>query len=476
MFNFRQRLKVAWIKRNNRRQPPQGELSMRLIARTWYPLALSWLVMSMEGVVSSAFLARMPHPEINLAAYGGVSFAIAFVLSSPIAMMLAASTTLSRNMQAYLRLRRFMIGLGVTITVIYALVAFSPLYYWIADVLIGAPPEIIEPGRLGLMILLPFPFLVGLRRLPQGVMIRFGQSGGVTACTVIRLVAESILMYLGFMDGRLPGVVVATGAQTVGMILETIYANVRVRKILQNELKRAPVDEELTWKDLIHFYLPLLLTTIISFSFQFITSAGLSRMPLALESLAVFPVSSGLLWLLQSFGVAWNEVVVALVDHPGSLAKLRRFTVLLFGGSFLFMLLFLVTPASMWWFTRVSSLSLPLARMANTSLWWMLLCSGLAAVFCWYQGLILHCRRTRGLSESIVVSLVVEVLVLVVGIVWGRFTGLYVASFAFLLSYSAQIAWLYLRSRPVVKVLLLRDSSNEMNLNSQGRNCLAPHR
>lgn len=456
MTNFRQRSRLIQFRRG---QPPSAsdDLSMGLIARTWYPLALSWLVMSLEGVVSSAFLARMPNPEINLAAYGGVSFAIAFVISSPISMMLAASTALARNMQAYLRLRRFVMLLGMALTLVYLLVAFTPVYYWVTKVLIGAPAEIIEPGRLGLMILLPFPWLVGFRRLQQGVMIRFGQSGGVTACTVMRLVAESILMLVGFLDGRLPGVVVATGAQAVGMTLETVYAIVRVRPILRNELQAAPVEEELTWNDLLRFYIPLSLTTIISFSFQFINSAALSRMPLALESLAVFPVATGLSWLLQSFGVAWNEVVVALVDRKGSVVKLRRFTVYLFAGSLLVTLLFLVTPASMWWFRRVSSLSQPLAQMANVSMWIMMLTSGMVALQCWYQGLILHKRKTRGLSEAIVVSLVVEVAVLVIGVAWGRFTGLYVGTLAFLLSYGAQIAWLYLRSRPVMKELTRRD-------------------
>lgn len=456
-MNFRQRSRLPWVKPNKRPALAKGEISTGLILRTWYPLALSWMVMSMEGVVSSAFLARMPQPEINLAAYGGVSFAIAFVLSSPISMMLSASTALSRTYQAYARLRRFMMWLGLALTVLYLIVAFSPIYYWVAEVLIGAPPEIIEPGRLGLMILLPFPWLVGFRRLQQGVMIRFGQSGGVTACTVSRLLTESVLMLIGFLDGRLPGVVVATGAQTAGMIMETIYASLRVRSIVQNELMTAPPAEELTWGDLLRFYLPLSLTTIISFSFQFINSAGMSRMPLPLESLAVYPVASGLSWLLQSFGVAWNEVVVALVDRRRSLAKLRRFTVLLFIGSLLITLLFLVTPLSMWWFTRVSSLSPELARMANTALWWLLPSSGLVVLQCWFQGLILHGRRTRGLSESIVVSLVVEVGLLAGGVAWGRFTGLYVAAFVFQVAYSAQILWLYLRSRPVIKALSLKD-------------------
>ena len=454
---LRKKERPSWHKPSAVHSPVGAGLSLAEILRAWYPLALSWTVMSMEGVVINAILARMPNPEINLAAYGGVAFAIAFVISSPIAMMLATSTALAKNWQAYQRLRKFMLWLGLSLTLLYAVVAFSPLYDFVVVKLIGAPPEIIEPGRLGLKILIPFPWLVGLRRLPQGVMIRFGQSGGVTMSTIVRLISETTLMLIGFLDGRLPGIVVATGSQTFGMIMETIYANLRVRPILQYELREAPVDNPLTWRDLSRFYLPLVITTIITFSFQFINSAGLSRMPMAIESLAVFPVVSSLSWLLQSPGVAWNEVVVALADRPRSVGRLRRFTVLLFVGTLLLTLVFLVTPLSKWWFHSVASLVQPLDAMANNGMWFMLVGSGLVVLQCWFQGLILHGRNTRGITESVIVSMIVEVALIAAGIAWGKITGLYVGLIAYMLSYASQIFWLYLRSRPVMAQLKQRD-------------------
>ncbi len=453
-----------WMRHHLQKMAPAGSsagsLTLGAITRTWYPLALSWTVMSLEGVISSAFLARLPDPEISLAAYGGVSFAIAFVISSPISMMLSASTAISKNLQAYYRLRKFMMLLGLALTLIYLIVAFTPVYYWVVEQLIGAPTEIIEPGRLGLMILLPFPWLIGYRRLQQGVMIRFGQSGGVTACTFLRIISESLLMLIGFLDGRLPGIVIATGSQVVGMVLETIYASLRVRPILKYEMKTIPVENELTWKELVRFYVPLSMTTIIGFSFQFINSAGLSRMPLALESLAVYPVVSGLSWLLQGPGVALNEVVVALLDRPRSVATLRRFTLLLFAGSLLLTLLFLVTPLSIFWFTHISSLAPNLVQMANNTLWIMLASSGLCVLQCWFQALIVHGRKTRFLSESIVVALIVEVVIIIAGVAYGRMTGVYVGTLGMVISYAAQVFWLWLRSRPLTRGLVLRDAES----------------
>ena len=90
-------------------------------------------------------------------------------------------------------------------------------------------------------------------------------------------------------------------------------------------------------------------------------------------------------------------------------------------------------------------------------MWFLMLSTGLCVLQVWFQGMIMHGRRTRALTEAIVVSLVVELVIMVGGVVTGRFTGLYVASFAFLLAYAAQVFWLYLRSRPIARELNQRD-------------------
>ena len=39
--------------------------------KTWFPLALSWLMMGIELPLLSAVVARLANPEVNLGAYGG---------------------------------------------------------------------------------------------------------------------------------------------------------------------------------------------------------------------------------------------------------------------------------------------------------------------------------------------------------------------------------------------------------------------
>jgi hypothetical protein len=130
-------------------------LPMHRIVRTWWPLALSWLLMAVESPAVSAIVARLAEPQINLAAFGGLVWPLALIIESPILMLLSASTALSKDWDLYLRLRRFTMRAGAVLTALHVLIIFTPPYYTVAVKLIGAPAEIVEPARLGLMVMIP---------------------------------------------------------------------------------------------------------------------------------------------------------------------------------------------------------------------------------------------------------------------------------------------------------------------------------
>jgi len=47
-------------------------LKFKAIFRLWWPLAVSWLMMSLQRPLMAAVIARLPDARLNLAAYGGV--------------------------------------------------------------------------------------------------------------------------------------------------------------------------------------------------------------------------------------------------------------------------------------------------------------------------------------------------------------------------------------------------------------------
>jgi hypothetical protein len=434
-------------------------LPLRRILHTWWPLAGSWLLMGAELPALAAVVARLPEPKINLAAYGGVVFPLALIVESPIIMLLAASTALSKDWVSYLVLRRYMLRAGAILTGLHVLVAFTPLYYLVVEGAIGAPPEIVEPARLGLMIMTPWTWSIAYRRLHQGILIRFGHSRAVGLGTLVRLSANGAVLAIGYLLG-LPGIVVATCAVSTGVMSEALYVGVCVQPVLRDRLRPAPpVQPHLTFRAFLAFYVPLALTSLLVLLVQPIGSAALSRMPQPLESLAVWPVISGLVFMLRSLGIAYNEVVVALLDEPRSTLNLSRFAAGLAGLTTLLLVFVAATPLADFWFSRVSALSPPLAALAGGGLWLAILLPPLNAMQSWYQGAIMHQRRTRGITESVVIFLVSNGGMLWAGVVWARLPGLYVGLAALGLGNLAQTAWLWYRSRPVMRDLRARDAA-----------------
>lgn len=437
----------------------QNALTTPRIIRTWWPLAGSWLLMTTELPLISAVIARLGHPEIHLAAWG-VVFAVSTIVQSPSVMFLAASTALSKDWESYRKLRRYMLALTFSLTSLHVLIAFTPLYYLVMDGLMGIPDQIIEPARLGLMIMTPWTMGTAFRRFQQGVLIRFDHSRTVIWGSFIRVGADVAVLVLGYGLGGIPGVVVGTSAIIAGVVTEAIYAGLRVQPVLRNQLKlEPPVRPSLTFRAFLNFYLPLAVTVLLMLLLQPMVSAALSRMPNALESLAVWPVIFGLLMMWQSVGLAYNEAVIALLDQPHAVRRLRQFARRLIIIATLLLLVMTATPLATLWFKWVAGLGPNLVTLAERALWLGLLLPGLRVLQSWYQGSITYSRHTRGITESVVILLVVSSAILWGGVVWGQMTGLFVGLTAMVAGFASQAIWLWLRARPILQAVQARDAA-----------------
>jgi hypothetical protein len=435
------------------------EISQKAIFHTWWPLAVSWLFMGLELPALSAIVARLENPEINLAAYGGIVFPLALIIESPIVMLLAASTALSKDFPSYRKIWKFMMIVSGILTALHLLVAITPLYYRITMDIIGAPDEIIEPARLGLVIMLPWTWAIAYRRFNQGVLIRFGHSQAVGIGTAVRLLSNLSVLIVGFLLKTIPGIAVATSAVAVGVTAEAVFVGFRIRPVLRTELRYAKIiDPPLTYPAFLNFYIPLVMTSLLTFIVQPIGSAAISRMPQPLDSLAVWPVITGLVFLMRGMGIAYNEVVISLIGQNNSYRNLQKFTWLLASASTILILLLTATSLSELWFSSFSGLSPGLTRLAQNGLWFALLMPALSVFQSWYQGAILDYGKTRPITEAVIIFICTISVLLFVGVIWRRMPGLYIALFAYGVGMATQTFWLLLRSRPAFHEVRLRDS------------------
>jgi len=437
---------------------PEERLTTGHIFRTWWPLAASWMLMALEGPAVLLVVARLAQPEINLAAYGGLVFPLALFVEAPIIMLLAASTTLSKDWIAYRKIRRFMHIISGTLTTLHLLIVLTPFYGFVARTLIGAPEEIIAPARLGLLIMLPWIWSIAYRRFNQGVLIRFGHSLAVGAGTIIRLSTNGSILLAGYLLKSIDGIVVAAAASSAGVMAEALYVAFRVRPVLRYQLpKTSESGTSLTYGDFFRFYIPLSLTSIILLGSRPILSAGISRMPDAIDSLAVLPVITGLTFLLRSAGIAYNEVVIAQLDHPGATRPLRRFAAGLMVATSGGLLLIAATPLAGVWFGTVTGLVPRLVELAHMGLLFAIPLPALSVAQSWNQGIILQSKKTHSITEAVLIYLIASICILWTGVWTGRFIGIYVGVLSMTVGEGVRTLWLWLRSRSARYALYERD-------------------
>lgn len=427
--------------------PSPTPLTLHEIAYIWWPLAGSWALMTLEGPAQSALVARLANPEVNLAAWGGIVSSFSFFIASPVMMMMSASTALAKDYPTYRQLRRYTMVIGFILTVLHALIVFTPLYYSVVRHIIGAPEAIVEPGRTGMMIVLPWSWAIGYRRFNQGLMIRYGHSKAVGLGTVIRLGSNLIVLFTGYLIGTIPGIIVASTAVSTGVVAEAIYAGLRARPIVRQQIKPAPTGEPLSTRDFFSFYIPLALTSLIWVIIQPFGSAAISRMPDPLTSLAAWPVVNGLLFLLRSPGMALNEVVVSLMRRTKARKALQHFSTILVAASTAITALIIATPLAGVWLRDVMALPADLLPISRQALWLGLGLPAIAVLISWYNGQLVYHRQTRDVTEATTVYSLTMVVLLWLGIRAQRFAGLPVAIVAFEIAGLGQVAWLWNRSR-----------------------------
>ena len=181
-------------------------------------------------------------------------------------------------------------------------------------------------------------------------------------------------------------------------------------------------------------------------------------MPSPIESFAVWPILGGLIFLFQGIGLAYQDVVVALIEKPNFFVPLRRFAFQLAFCNSAVLILIAATPLAHIWFVTISGLPNDLARLGKNTLWLAILFPALTVIESWFQGLLVHSHKTQGIIEAVAIYLLISATILGGGIYLGIFTGLYVGYMAGLCGLIMQTLWLRFRCQPFIKTKISKQA------------------
>ena len=432
------------IQEADARRSRSAGLTTSAVLRFWLPLATSWLLMATENLAVNAIIARTAEAKLQLAALG-IAFSLALAVESPIISLLTASNALARDRQSFRLLRRFTLGLNAAVTTGMLLLGLTPLFNLAVVQLIGAPAEVAVKVRPVLWALTLWPAAIGFRRFHQGLMIRHGYTRQIGYGTAIRLFTAVGVSLAGLAWGKLDGATVGGLALGASSIAESVYVWYVAQPVVQ-KIKRTDTLAEsppLALRDLLRFYAPLALTSAIMLSTTPLINSGLARSPYPIESLAVWPVVSGQLFAVRSFGLSLQEVVVALLDSPAALKTLRRFATMVGVGSLALLLTIAFTPLAPWWQQRIAGLSEELTVFAVAALRLAALLPVLAVVVNMLRGIVVTGQATSVIAQATMLNLFALVTVLLVGANLGLLPGVSLAIVAMTVSQLAESAWLW---------------------------------
>jgi len=393
-------------------------LTQARIFRFWLPLAATWLMMAAEGPFLAAVIARLAEPTYNLAAYG-VAFSLALVVEAPVIMLMSAATALARNRLSYLRLRTFTHILNAAVTLAMGIALLPPVFSSIALGLIGLPTEVASRTHIALLILLPWPAVIGIRRLYQGVLIRHGLTRRVAYGTVVRLTVMCGTAFLLARHGGIEGALVGAAALTMGVSCEAVASRLMVGGTLRNlmETPGAEAGAASSWVALSRFYYPLALTTLLSLGIHPVVTFFVGNSRSSLESLAVLPVIGSLVFIFRSLGLAYQEVVIVLIgDDQEGYAALRTFGVWLSLGVAVGLSLIAWTPLAGVWFRAISGLSPELAAFALTPIRILAVIPGLTALLSFQRAIMVMRNTTNGITWATIIEVVGVVVVMWIAI------------------------------------------------------------
>ena len=323
-------------------------------------------MMSVEGPYVAAIIARMPDAAFNLAAYG-VAFSLAWLVESPIMMLLTASNTLVRDRQTYFALRRFTWTLNTIVTAGMVLGVTPPVFRFVTGTLMGLPPEVASLVHIATAILIPWPAAIGYRRFYQGILVRHRLTRRVAYGTVIRLTAMSVTAGALTLTTGLRGSSIGAIALAAGVLMEAAASRWMARQVVAALLADPGVPDalKLTQRGILRFYYPLALTSIIALVTGPLLTFFMGRSRAPIESLAVLPVVQSLVFLFRSGGVAYQEVGVALSGrHHEHEREVGRVSLLLASASTLALAVMLFTPLQDAWLRGLSGLSPGLSAFA----------------------------------------------------------------------------------------------------------------
>jgi hypothetical protein len=282
-------------------------------------IATSYLLTATNPLLAAA-LARTPDPATALAGYG-VAFALIGVFYAPLLVVQQVAAARLLSLGDLTSVRRFTLAIGVVLSALAGLVAFTPVGVAVFERIVGVHDAILDEALSAMTAFWPVPALTGLRALHQGRLVAGHRTPAIATATGAR---TGVLTVVAFsLTASTAGAWLGAVAFTTGLAVEAVFV----------ALAPAPtptvaerVDLEGEGEDrLLSFSTPLMLNVLLWWSTPLIINSVLARTPEPDCSIAAFTVVEAVAWFLTAPVGQLQHASLALVDRRRAHDQVRLY-------------------------------------------------------------------------------------------------------------------------------------------------------
>ncbi len=307
-------------------------LTQKDVALFFFPLLLNVQLMSVSHSIINAGLARLDDAVVVLAGFS-VAMVLHLFVASPSYQNHTITIAMVRGRKSLVAMTLFVFLIATWVSILLALLAFSPVGTFVLDRMLGVSPEVARGARESLELLVFLPFMTGLRGLFQGLVIRARRTSLVSFATAIRIAMLFAYLWLGQL--WFAGTQVAAFALLGCVGTETLVMAFFAWRI------KLPVadDTEKSFIDILRYGLPLAYSSGMQQTVPLLINAIISRLPDGTLALAAFGVVRGFLFLLAGPMRNMQQAYLTLIRQETDNTILLRFLFKVSFGMALTMLL-----------------------------------------------------------------------------------------------------------------------------------------
>ena len=200
-----------------------GNISLKSVSKFYYPLALTSILSIGVHPFVTFFLGRSNMALESLAVLPVVNSLVFIFRSLGLSYQEVNIALVGKEKQNYRLLRDFAVYLGLIVTVLISVLAFTPLAdLWFINIS-GLSAELAGLAYLPLKIMILLPALTVLLNFQRSSLIINGTTGPISIATATELIGIIIVLLVSVVFLNLIGVIAASVAFVAGKGISTIY-------------------------------------------------------------------------------------------------------------------------------------------------------------------------------------------------------------------------------------------------------------